>query len=59
MRDFDCTVLADSTTAGTREKHETALWTMDTGEFATIHRGDRARLPPPGTAAALRGTRDQ
>lgn len=39
MRDFDCTVLADRTTAGTRAKHETALWTMDTGEFATIRHG--------------------
>lgn len=39
MRDFACSVFADRTTAGTREKHETALWALDTGEFAQIVHG--------------------
>lgn len=36
MRDFECAVLAERTTAGTREQHENALWGLDTGEFAVI-----------------------
>lgn len=56
MRDFACTVFADRTTAGTREMHETALWALDTGKFATItdssaeSGGDRrTQRPPPHT----------